>query len=86
MIKLVLYDPRPESPTYGEINEFFIGIHNPTLIQIPPNVFHGWKCISEREAIIVNIPTKPYNYTKPDEVRVDPHVNNIPYSWERKDG
>ncbi len=86
MIKLVLYDPRPESPTYGEINEFFIGIHNPTLVQIPPNVFHGWKCISEREAIIVNIPTKPYNYTKPDEVRVDPHVNNIPYSWERKDG
>ena len=22
----------------------------------------------------------------PDEFRVDPHDNDIPYSWERKDG
>ena len=86
MIKLVLYDPRPDSSTFGQIEEFFIGVHNPLLVQIPPNVFHGWKCISEREAIIINIPSEPYNYSEPDEVRVHPHVNNIPYSWERKDG
>ncbi|MBI4042726.1 MAG: dTDP-4-dehydrorhamnose 3,5-epimerase family protein, partial [Deltaproteobacteria bacterium] len=27
MIKLVLFDPREESPTKGLINEFFLGIH-----------------------------------------------------------
>jgi dTDP-4-dehydrorhamnose 3,5-epimerase len=49
-------------------------------------VYHGWKCISEEEAIVINIPTEPYNREMPDEYRKDPHINDIPYSWERKDG
>ena len=85
MLKLVLYDPREDSPTRGEINEFFIGVHNPVLVQVPSNVFHGWKCISETEAIVVNCPTEPYNYNNPDQVNVDPHSGQIPYDWARKD-
>jgi dTDP-4-dehydrorhamnose 3,5-epimerase len=86
MIKLVLYDNRSDSPTKGEINEFFLGEHNPMLVQIPNLVLHGFKCISTDEAICINCPTEVYNYEKPDEFRVDPHKNDIPYSWERKDG
>ncbi len=86
MIKLALYDGREESPTYGVINEFFIGDYNPKLIKIPARVYHGWKCISLKEAMIINIPTNTYNYDKPDEIRLDPHINNIPYDWARKDG
>ena len=41
MIKVALYDSRKDSPTFGEVNEFFIGIHNPLLIKVPPFVFHG---------------------------------------------
>lgn len=85
MIKLVTYDQRADSPTKGEVNEFFIGEHNLMLVQIPNNVFHGWKCISESEAIIINCPTELYNYEKPDQVNVDPHNNDIPYDWARKD-
>ena len=86
MIKLVLYDSREDSPTYKEINEFFLGIHSPLLIQIPPGVFHGWMCISEEEAVIINIPTEVYDYENPDEQRLDPRQNDIPYDWKRKDG
>ena len=86
MMKLVLYDGRENSKTYKEINEFFIGEHNPTLVHIPAGVLHGFKCISENEAICINIPTEPYNYEKPDEYRVKPHSSEIPYDWERKDG
>lgn len=86
MIKLVLYDLREGSPTKGEINEFFIGEHNPILIQIPAYVFHGFKGISETESVVINCPTEPYNYEEPDEFRVDPHNKDIPYNWERKDG
>jgi dTDP-4-dehydrorhamnose 3,5-epimerase len=85
MIKLVIYDQRADSPTKGEVNEFFIGDHNLMLVQIPNNVFHGWKCISESEAIIINCPTELYNYEKPDQVNVDPHNSDIPYDWARKD-
>lgn len=86
MIKLALYDPREDSPTFKEVNEFYIGIHNPMLVQIPPDIYHGWMCVGEEEAIIVNIPTEVYNYEGPDEQRLDPHQNDIPYDWRRKDG
>ncbi len=86
MMKLVLYDSREDSPTKGQINEFIIGVHKPKLLQIPPLVYHGFKCISESESMVINCPTELFNYSEPDEFRVDPHNNNIPYDWQRKDG
>lgn len=86
MMKVVLYDARPESPTHNTINEFFMGDHNPLLLQIPNLVYHGFKCIGETEALVLNLPTEVYNYDDPDEYRVDPHDNDIPYDWSRKDG
>lgn len=86
MIKLALYDPRENSHTFKEVNQFYIGIHNPLLVQIPPDVYHGWMCVSQEEAIIINIPTEVYDYENPDEQRLDPHENEIPYDWRRKDG
>ncbi|MBI4581915.1 MAG: dTDP-4-dehydrorhamnose 3,5-epimerase family protein [Planctomycetes bacterium] len=86
MVKVVLYDSREGSPTQGEINEFFAGVHNPILIKIPARVYHGYKCISEQEAIMINIPTQPYNHSRPDEYRVAPDDPSIPYNWERKNG
>ena len=86
MVKLVLYDNRDDSPTKGEINEFFLGEHNPLLVQIPNLVLHGFKCISQDEAICINCPTDAFNYQQPDEFKMDPHNNDIPYNWDRKDG
>jgi dTDP-4-dehydrorhamnose 3,5-epimerase len=85
MMKIVLYDSRKESASFGEINEIFAGIHNPVLVHIPPFVYHGFKCISEDEAIVINTPTEEYNYKEPDEFRLPAHDNDIPYTWERKD-
>ena len=86
MIKLVIYDSREESSTFQEVNQFYLGVHNPTLVQIPAGLYHGWKCISQEEAVIVNLPTEVYNFKEPDEARLDPHDNDIPYDWSRKDG
>jgi dTDP-4-dehydrorhamnose 3,5-epimerase len=84
--KLVLYDNRDDSPTKGDINEFFMGEHSPLLVKIPPLVLHGFKCIGKEEAICINIPTEAYDYDQPDEFRIDPHKNDIPYSWDRREG
>jgi dTDP-4-dehydrorhamnose 3,5-epimerase len=86
MMKLVLYDARNGSPTKGEVNEFFIGESNPLLVHVPKDVCHGFKCISKKESIAINCPTELYNYDEPDEYRIDPHDNDIPYDWARKDG
>ena len=86
MMKVVLYDNRDGSPTKGVLNEFFAGIHNPILVQVPPLVIHGFKCVSEHEAIVINIPTEVYNYDVPDEFRIPPDSPEIPYNWARKNG
>lgn len=86
MMKVVLYDRREDSPTHGMINEFFMGERNPIVVKIPPGVLHGMKCISTEPAYLVNTVSEPYNREAPDEFRVHPHDNDIPYDWARRDG
>ncbi|MCP4634466.1 MAG: dTDP-4-dehydrorhamnose 3,5-epimerase [candidate division Zixibacteria bacterium] len=86
MMKVVLYDGRNDSPTKGKINEFFMGVHNPSILKIPKGVMHGFKCISDVEAMVINFPTVLYNYKQPDEYRLPAHTDEIPYDWSRKDG
>ena len=86
MMKIVLYDNRKTSPTKGLVNEFFMGDHHQILLRVPAGVLHGFKCVSEREAIVINIPTEVYHYDSPDEYRMDAHSKEIPYDWARHDG
>jgi len=78
-------DTRPDSPTNGAINEFFLGAQNPQLVQVPNLVYHGWKCISTEASLVINVPTDMYNYGEPDEYRLEPH-DTLPYDWTRRDG
>jgi dTDP-4-dehydrorhamnose 3,5-epimerase len=82
MIKLVLYDNRGKSKTKDEVNEFIIGERNLLLVQIPPEIWHGFKTISEEYALVLNLPTELYNYNKPDEYRLPPNTDKIPYDWK----
>ncbi len=82
-IRLALYDSRKSSPTYKEINEFFLSLEEPILVHIPKLVYHGFKGVSGCEAIVINTPTHSYNYRSPDEFRLDPYDNKIPYDWRK---
>lgn len=86
MFKVVLFDARKDSPTRGEVNEFFLGDYNQQLLQIPPGIYHGWKCISESEGVVVNVSTETYNYDDPDEYRLPYDTDEIPYDWEIRMG
>ena len=84
--KIVLYDSRDDSKTKGEVNEFISGEDNFQLISIPQGVFHGFECMGEEPCYIVNCPTEMYNKEEPDEFRIDPFDNDIPYEWTAKKG
>jgi len=85
-LKLALFDSRNESPTKGIINEFFMGDSNRLLVKVPQGIYHGWKAVGPETALILNVPDQVYEYASPDEHRVDPHDNDIPYDWTRRDG
>lgn len=81
MIKLVLYDDRKNSPTRGELMEIFTGEDNYCLITIPPGIWNGFKCISNKTAIIANCST--YTHDKKEIEYMDPLNNKIiKYDWE----
>jgi dTDP-4-dehydrorhamnose 3,5-epimerase len=75
---------RKDSPTHGELNEFFLGEHNPVLLRIPQGVAHGYKTLGVVPSLLLNFPTRPYNREQPDEQRLPWNTEEIPYSWETR--
>jgi dTDP-4-dehydrorhamnose 3,5-epimerase len=59
MMKVVLYDSREDSPTYGNIMELFVGEKNPVLVSVPPLVYHGFKGIGTETSYFLSVPTEP---------------------------
>lgn len=84
MIKVPLYDARPDSATHGELQEFFLGDQHRIVLFIPPGVLHGYKVISHEPAYLLNFPTEPYDPAKPDEYRLPYDTDEIPYDWNVK--
>jgi dTDP-4-dehydrorhamnose 3,5-epimerase len=79
-VKLVLYDSRPNSPTYNEVQKIVIGGDNYVLVTIPPNIYNGFKNSGDSSAIIANCATHQHDS---DEIsRLEPYDNRIPYSWD----
>jgi len=82
MIKLVLFDNRDGSKTKGKLMELYIGDKNYCLVQIPPNVWNGFKCVGNEEAIVADLITVIHK----DDVmkRMDPDSSFINYDWSLK--
>lgn len=78
-VKLVLYDERDDSPTRGELMELFLGPDDYSLVIIPPEVWNGFKGMSEPWAVVANCCTHPHDPAR--TTRLDPHRNHIPYDW-----
>lgn len=82
--KLVLYDSRKDSPTFGELQEIFLGESNYVLVQIPPGITNGYKALGDQLVILANCATEPHD---PEEIiRIPPFDNDIPYDWSLKHG
>ncbi len=80
-MRLGLYDGREGSPTFGNVEEYLISLDDPMLVQIPAEVYHGFKCVGDEEAVVINTVTRPYDYDEPDEYRIDALDNDIPFDW-----
>jgi dTDP-4-dehydrorhamnose 3,5-epimerase len=78
---VVLYDARVESPTHGVVAEHIVGLHRPTLVVIPPGVFHGVKALGAEPAAIVNMADEAYAYVDPDHWRLPSDSAEVPYTF-----
>lgn len=78
-LKVALYDTRNESPSHGEIAEFFMGDdYEPGVLAIPPGVAHGCKVL-QGPATLFYITSQVYN--PEDEGRIPYDDSEIGYDW-----
>lgn len=84
--KVVLYDDRPESPTYGIVNELFRSELDRTVMVIPAHVYHAHQNIGTADALFISMPTRPYQHDDPDVYRLPIDTGQIPYSFEDRRG
>lgn len=80
MAKVVLYDGREDSPTFGEIQEVFMGEDHYVLLTIPTGVVNGWKGIGTETVLLANCATEAHEADEMD--RIDPFSDEIPYKWD----
>lgn len=79
-ITFVLYDGRPNSATYGEINEFTLSITNYQRLTVPPMIWLGFKGESNGLNMLMNVSNIPHDPEESD--RVDAYNNDINYQWD----
>ncbi len=58
--RVVLWDQRPESPSFGKRQEFHLGESAPGIVIVPPGVVHGYKNISGRPGWVCNFANRLY--------------------------
>ena len=85
-VKVVLYDDRPDSPTYRMLNEIVRHEHQRTIMIIPAFVFHAHQNIGTSDALFISMPTRAYQVDDPDVFRLPLETDAIPYRFEEKLG
>jgi dTDP-4-dehydrorhamnose 3,5-epimerase len=80
-VRVVLYDIRPDSPTYRRLNVIDVGEANKVLLTIPPFVVHGVQNLGQEDTFFVNLPTRAYDPARPDKARLPKDHPGIPYRF-----
>lgn len=71
-----------EGPGKYRIENHHLSPLSPKLVVIEPGVYHGWMCIGNEPAIVVNAASHLHDKANPDEERIPPHDNPFGYVWE----
>jgi dTDP-4-dehydrorhamnose 3,5-epimerase len=79
-VKLVIYDSREKSPTFGKIEELYLGPgKNYSLAVVPPGLWFGFGNCTEENAILVNCAPIEHDPAESEKLPADTH--EIPYKW-----
>lgn len=81
VMEVVLYDPRPESSTYGKVCKVYLSGDRPRMVNVPKFVWHADHNVGDVDMVAVNFPTTPYDHANPDKYRLPIDTDLIPYDF-----
>lgn len=78
-IRFVMYDARPQSPTYGTVQEMTMGSNRYVRVTVPPGIWSAFQGISNDPALVCNLLDFPHDDSETERCSID--KNDIPYQW-----
>lgn len=78
-LMLTLYNSRDDSLTFGRTLAISITEEEPKLVQVPPEVWHGFKAVEEESAYLLHLNPIAFSFDEIDEDRLPPNDPWIPY-------
>jgi dTDP-4-dehydrorhamnose 3,5-epimerase len=81
MARIVLYDRREESPTFGQTQVVVAGEDKPVAVLIPKGIAHGYQVLGAKPVMLFYVVTHNYNAADPDEQRIDWNDPTIGFDW-----
>ena len=79
LLRVVLHDRRPDSPTRGTTEEWLMGEGQPGRVYcMPPGVVHGYRCLAGPAHVLY---VTSATYDPQDEVRLSDDDAGIGYDW-----
>lgn len=85
-MEVVMYDPRPDSPTFGKVSKVYLSAARPRLMNVPRNVWHADHNIGTEDLMVVNFPTIQYDHRNPDKYRLPLDTDLIPHTFGASQG
>jgi len=83
--ELYLWDNRKNSKTYRKKIKLSVGENNKVSVLVPPGVVHGYKSISKKGSISINLPDRLYKgENKQEEIDEIRHEDNTKSKFKIK--
>ncbi len=80
-MQVVMYDPRPDSATFGEVFSVTLSERERFVLTVPEFAWHADDNCGASEAIFVNLPTVGFDAAAPDKYRLPIDSPLIPYRF-----
>lgn len=80
-LRVVLYDGREDSATQTRLEVLYCSPMHPTLLVIPPGVWHGLQNLEATPSAFVNFFDRAYDPKDPDDWRLPLDTEEIPYRF-----
>ena len=80
-MEVVMYDPRPDSTTCGQICRVVLSAARPRIMNVPRFVWHADHNIGSCDVRAINFPTIQYDHSSPDKYRLPLDTELIPFDF-----
>ncbi len=85
-LEVVFFDVRKESATYNQVSKVVLSEYNRRIMNIPRNVWHAIHNIGQKDVLLINFPTIPYDHRDPDKYHLPLDTEEIPYQFKNSWG